>query len=204
MAGNVLSEAKVVLRAAVEARRRALSPQQVATWGGEIQRNLAALLFVRPLQSIALYAAQGFEVPLWSLFEQARGCGIVCGFPRVVRGSRVLEFRAIASRDELIVRGALKLEEPTEQAALCELDQLGAVIVPGVAFTTGGARLGRGGGYYDATLARSPALRIGVAFECCVVDDLPEAPDDQRVDVLVTETRTVITKARPLVVVHAE
>jgi 5-formyltetrahydrofolate cyclo-ligase len=189
----------VVLRAAVEARRRALSPQQVARWGGEVQKNLAALLFsgrLHALDTLALYAAQPFEVPLWAVFDQARAEQVVCAFPRVVRGSRLLEFCALFARAQLRVVGPLKLEEPPAQAPRCELAQLAAVIVPGVAFTSSGARLGRGGGYYDTTLAQTRALRVGVSFECCVVDDLPEAADDLRVDVLVTEKQTVFTGAR--------
>ena len=199
MAGNVFSD-KVALRAAVEARRRALSPEQVAGWGGEIHSNLTALLFspgAPPLHALALYAADSFEVPLWPLFELARASGITCGFPRLVRGSRLLEFRAVRSREELQARGSLKLFEPTEDAPPIPLAELDAIIVPGVAFTRDGRRLGRGGGYYDTTLpSATKALRVAVAFECCVVDDLPVTEMDQRIDVLVTETQTVRTSAR--------
>jgi 5-formyltetrahydrofolate cyclo-ligase len=67
------------------------------------------------------------------------------------------------------------------------------VVVPGVAFTERGDRLGRGGGWYDRLI---PALRpgcatVGVAFDIQVLPELPAEPHDARVSVVVTETRTL-------------
>lgn len=68
-------------------------------------------------------------------------------------------------------------------------DSLDVVIVPGVAFTTGGERLGQGGGWYDRFLERLPptSLTIGVGFEVQICDELPVEPHDVRLDVVVTE-----------------
>jgi 5-formyltetrahydrofolate cyclo-ligase len=63
------------------------------------------------------------------------------------------------------------------------------MLVPGVAFTTNGARLGYGGGFYDRLLASldGRTVRIAAAFQLQIVDQLPEGPHDQRVDQVVTE-----------------
>jgi len=66
------------------------------------------------------------------------------------------------------------------------------VIVPLVAFTRAGGRLGYGGGFYDRTLqglrARHPAtLAIGYAFAAQEAPDLPLEPTDQPLDLIVTE-----------------
>jgi len=63
------------------------------------------------------------------------------------------------------------------------------VIVPGLAFTAGGGRLGQGGGWYDRFLAavRPECTTIGVCFAEQVVDELPLEPHDVRVDVVVTD-----------------
>jgi 5-formyltetrahydrofolate cyclo-ligase len=73
------------------------------------------------------------------------------------------------------------------------MDELDLVVVPGVAFDAEGRRLGRGGGYYDATLALLPrgAARLGVAFEIQVVPAVPEEPHDVRLDGVVTEARVL-------------
>jgi 5-formyltetrahydrofolate cyclo-ligase len=66
---------------------------------------------------------------------------------------------------------------------------LDVVVVPGLAFTPAGARLGRGGGHFDRFLTRlgEGCLRIGVAFREQLVTELPTADHDIAVDVVVTD-----------------
>jgi 5-formyltetrahydrofolate cyclo-ligase len=63
------------------------------------------------------------------------------------------------------------------------------VVVPGLAFTLDGRRLGQGGGHYDRFLARLRAdcTTVGAAFAEQLVDDLPTEPHDIRVDMVVTD-----------------
>ena len=65
------------------------------------------------------------------------------------------------------------------------------LIVPLVAFDRSGGRLGYGGGFYDRTLemlrAKRPTLAIGFAFGAQEAKDLPLEPNDQPLDMLVTE-----------------
>jgi 5-formyltetrahydrofolate cyclo-ligase len=62
-------------------------------------------------------------------------------------------------------------------------------IVPGLAFTAAGDRLGQGGGWYDRVLAdvRDDCTVIGVGFGVQVVDELPVEAHDRRLDLVVTE-----------------
>lgn len=63
------------------------------------------------------------------------------------------------------------------------------VVIPGLAFTERGDRLGQGGGWYDRFLVGLPAncATIGVGFESQLRDDLPTEPHDVRLDAVVTE-----------------
>ena len=65
------------------------------------------------------------------------------------------------------------------------------LIVPLVAFTRAGDRLGYGGGFYDRTLERLRAeratLAIGFAFAAQEAESLPQEPTDQPLDLIVTE-----------------
>ena len=65
------------------------------------------------------------------------------------------------------------------------------LIVPLVAFTASGGRLGYGGGFYDRTLAalraQRPTLAIGFAYAAQEDAELPLEPTDQRLDMVVTE-----------------
>ncbi|MBB3083253.1 5-formyltetrahydrofolate cyclo-ligase [Geodermatophilus sabuli] len=62
------------------------------------------------------------------------------------------------------------------------------VVVPAVAVSRSGVRLGRGGGYYDRALrhARPGALVVALVFDDELVDDLPAEPHDHRVTAVVT------------------
>ena len=173
MAGNFF-QTKRAARQAVEGVRRSLSSQQVMQWGGEVQRHLVALGFFKAAGLVALYEAESFEVPTAGL----RRAGLRVCVPRVEKGTRVLTF--------------LEGERPV---ALTDID---VWVVPGVAFTRAGLRLGRGGGYYDSTLplARPDAVTVGLAFECCVVDGFPTEAHDRSVEWLVTETGA--TPCRPI------
>ena len=64
------------------------------------------------------------------------------------------------------------------------------ILVPGLAFTADGHRLGRGGGYYDRLLASCPARtrRIGICFATQIVAALPTEPHDQCVERVITES----------------
>lgn len=64
------------------------------------------------------------------------------------------------------------------------------VIVPGIAFTADGRRLGQGGGWFDRFLAgiRVDCSAIGVCFDEQLLADLPTEPHDVILDAVVTES----------------
>ena len=87
--------------------------------------------------------------------------------------------------------GPWELREPFADPALAiDPGSIDLILVPGVAFTRSGARLGRGGGYYDRLLSVLPAgtCKIGVCFDAQIVSELPLHPHDQHVDFVATES----------------
>jgi 5-formyltetrahydrofolate cyclo-ligase len=71
------------------------------------------------------------------------------------------------------------VQEPTGPAV--DVGEIDLVIVPGLAFTAAGDRLGYGQGYYDRLLPTMSAPSIGVCFDEQLVDELPLAAHDVRV-----------------------
>ena len=60
-------------------------------------------------------------------------------------------------------------------------------LVPGVAFDVKGNRLGRGKGYYDRLLAHVKGFRIGLAYSCQVVAEVPHTGYDIPMHCIISE-----------------
>jgi 5-formyltetrahydrofolate cyclo-ligase len=109
-------------------------------------------------------------------------------YPRI-RG-RELDFYSV-SGPWTLEKSVYGLREPSEEAVRIKPGELDLVIVPGMAFTRCGIRLGRGGGFYDRFLGNmgtgARAVRMGVCFEWQLLDRIPEEPHDSRMDLVVTE-----------------
>jgi len=88
-----------------------------------------------------------------------------------------------------LVTGAFGIAEPGPHARSCPPEEIDLVIVPGMAFTREGVRLGRGRGYYDRYLASPPlhARTIGVCFAASLVEAIPAEPHDIRMDRVISD-----------------
>ena len=68
-----------------------------------------------------------------------------------------------------------------------------AILVPGLAFSANGARLGYGKGYYDTFFAQHPVLKLGLCYDFQLVPQVPTQPHDVRMDGFLTDKRLVLT-----------
>ena len=59
------------------------------------------------------------------------------------------------------------------------------ILIPCVAATEAGARLGHGAGYYDRFLEARKGFRVGLCFRACILDSLPEEETDRRLDLVI-------------------
>jgi 5-formyltetrahydrofolate cyclo-ligase len=184
-------EEKRALRTALLAARTAIPPAERLERSLLIATRLEDVPAFRGARTLALYAALGAEVDPSEVASRARSRGVELVFPRVIPGERRLAFARCAP-DALVV-GPLGALEPPPDAPELPGEEVDCFLVPGVAFTEDGHRLGRGGGYYDATLAAMPrATRVGVAFDLQLVPALPSEAHDARLDALVTEARVLL------------
>lgn len=183
---------KASLREELTARRKALTPDVIDERGLKIQSRFLATAYYDKARTVALYAPIRGEVPTKDILTAALSDGKVVCYPLSHVHGRILSFRAITSEAEL-EPGRLGVREPTSSADLIAVEQIDLFVVPGLGFTRDGKRLGRGGGYYDATLraASERSRRVGLAFSDQVVDDLPVNDDDVRMDLVVDERETL-------------
>jgi len=183
---------KMSLREELTARRKALTPDIIDERGLKVQSRFLATPYYQKARTVALYAPIRGEVPTRDILIAAlQDEKIVC-YPLSHVHGRILAFRAIKSESEL-EPGRLGVREPTNSADLIAVDEIDLFVVPGLGFSPDGKRLGRGGGYYDATLkaASARSRRVGLAFNDQIVDTIPTNSDDVDMDLVVTESQTL-------------
>lgn len=90
--------------------------------------------------------------------------------------------------------GAFNIEEPDGEDTV-PVSDIDLIVVPAVAYDRRGNRVGRGRAFYDRLLREARAVKVGVAFDCQMVDDFEPDPHDVPVDYVITE-RTFIKVKR--------
>ena len=86
---------------------------------------------------------------------------------------------------EPFIKNDLNILEPEKPIKTKKVD---VFIIPGMAFTTSGKRLGRGGGYYDKLLSMHPnTLKIGLTFNERIIKDIPIENHDISMDYVITK-----------------
>lgn len=186
------------LRRSLRERRAAVPEEHVRAASAAVCAAVSALPpFARAVQ-VALYAATRGEIDPAALRPPLHARGATVAYPRVLATAPpTLGFFAVAAA-ETLVAGRFGILEPAAAGPL-PVDALELILVPGIAFSRDGHRLGFGHGYYDAALAAAPrAVRVGLCHDFQLVDRLPPRPGDEPVDFIVTPRERLATRARPL------
>ncbi len=130
------------------------------------------------------------EVETGTLLEEVLERGKRLVLPKVQPRGLLACLRVTDTKDDLVA-GRHGILEPRSDGtiAVCPRE-IDLVVVPGVAFTRYGYRLGYGGGYYDRFLAQEApgAVAIGLAFEVQMAECLPVESHDRPVDMVITES----------------
>ena len=156
-------------------RRRALTPEERTASSEVICTKLAALNLHSP---IAVYLASPQEIDLSPFVRKMLESGIKVVAPRW--NGETYELAVLKGLDEAHLRqGPMGILESAE-AEIVPPKEVEAWLVPGLAFTRNGKRLGYGGGWYDRLLAEAPkgAVKLGIAHAFQLLDDLPSEPHD--------------------------
>jgi 5-formyltetrahydrofolate cyclo-ligase len=180
---------KARLRAEFRARRAAMDEAAWAGASAAIVGRLLALPEVAGARTAHVFwpMAARREVDTRLLIEALDAKGVRVALPVVAsapgEAPRLVQRRYAAGA---LAPGRFGVEEPqgTEGVAPEALD---VAIVPALAADRAGARLGYGGGFYDAFLAGFAGPVVCPVFAFAFVGALPREPHDRRVDVVVTE-----------------
>lgn len=174
---------KKALRRAMRERNKALSVEQRRAASARIFSCVELLPQFVSARCVAAFCALGDEPDTAEVLQRWVAMGLRVVVPRVE--GEVMRFYDYTP--EGVANGAFGIAEPTSEAPLCLPSEIDLVVVPGVAFTAEGMRLGRGKGYYDKYLAQPDfhAYTMGVGYAHQLVESLPTEPHDQRLDEVV-------------------
>ena len=179
-----MSDAKGEMRSAMRQTRAAISDR--AQRSERLWTTLIGVLDESSLASakVLAFVGVGGEPDTRGLLRMLLQRGAVILLPRVV-GEEMVAVRYDPQAS--MQRGAYGI--PSPDGPSFDATMIDVVIVPGLAFTRDGRRLGQGGGYYDRylPLLRDDCRTIGVCFGEQLVDDVPSEDHDRRVERVVTD-----------------
>jgi 5-formyltetrahydrofolate cyclo-ligase len=180
-----MSREKQVLREHARVIRCRLSPEEIARHSLLIERHLQGVIDGE--SPVLVYVSKVHEVDTHGLIASmlASGTGVVV--PIIERESRTLRLSYL--RDPSVLKeSTFSVPEPIGCEIPASPADISLVIVPMIAFDRKGHRLGYGAGYYDRFLSLNPHMRkIGIAFSCMEVPEIPGDENDVAMDLIVTE-----------------
>jgi 5-formyltetrahydrofolate cyclo-ligase len=186
------ADVKKTIRRRVLAARDALPDDERRRKSKTIVERALLLPEIANATTLMAFASFGSEVDTGELIATAVATGKIVYLPRVL-APRLMTAVRVADPAQDLEPGTWGIPEPRDVLPQADPQALDAVVVPGVVFDVDGARYGYGGGFYDSylPLTRSGVPRLSLAFDLQVVEELPLAPHDLTVDVIVTETRVI-------------
>lgn len=188
---------KADLRSRMRTLLKGLDPGRRITDSECIARRIQALACWRRARVVLLYAPLPDEPELGSLIHDALATGRQVALPVFLPDRGVYGIRGILDPGEDLMIGRHGVREPGPKCPELAPEAVDLAVVPGLAFTPDGWRLGRGGGYYDRLLAALGAVRCGVARDEQMLDRLPVETHDVRLDVVVTPSATHWCRRQP-------
>ena len=179
-------EDKLLRRKELLQLRRAMTREQVQASSALVSSYILASEAYGKAQYILGYLAFGKELSVDAVLKQALKDGKQVFVPRIVSATEFVAARLADFSSFSLDRYGIRSVPAAAEAI--EPERLDLILVPGVAFSKNGGRMGMGAGYYDRYLPQaSQAKLMGVAYEELLQETLPLDEHDVLMPCLVTE-----------------
>jgi 5-formyltetrahydrofolate cyclo-ligase len=186
---------KPEIRKQILALREQLSAGIRAAYCATISAHILELDVYRQANTVLGYMNFGAEFASEVWIKQVLADGKKLALPRVNRHTNQLDLYWVDDLENQLAAGLWGIREPIVERCerLATLNEVEFALLPGVAFTRDGVRLGYGGGFYDKLLfrmTRRPAL-VAAAFALQIVEQIPQEKTDVKVGWIITEQETI-------------
>lgn len=169
-------------------RRQALSADRRTLFSRRIAKRVLKLPELGRATAVFVYLSHNDEVATHSIVDRLWAEGKIVLVPRIIGSTQMVACR-FPGWDKLI-KGPLGILYPSDSKD--HFAPVDVALTPGLAFSTTGARLGFGAGYYDHWFSTHGAnVKIGLSFEAQLLLELPTDQTDVPMDLIVTEKRCI-------------
>ena len=183
-------DAKKSLRREIKSLLSAQTLEERDEKSWRIQKKLFEHAAFQKAGVVCFFVALPEEVNTHPMIQGSLKSGKKVLVPLVDLENKELKLYEIRDLSTDLVPGALGILEPRpDRARRADPKETDCVIVPGLAFSAIGERLGRGAGFYDRFLSGLPAKtpKIALAFSFQVLPQIPQETHDHRVDFILTD-----------------
>lgn len=180
-----LSQQKKQIRKAVMARLKAMSDEQRISASAVIQMRVLETAEYRNATTLLLYLHMPTEPDTDCIIRQAIQDGKIIFVPKCISKTEMIAVRIHSFAD--LAPGAYGIPEPVDCSETVEPDAIDFILVPCVAASGDGRRLGHGAGYYDRFLAGNTDKTVCVCFAAALRDDIPMGENDLLMHRVITE-----------------
>jgi 5-formyltetrahydrofolate cyclo-ligase len=186
-----VKEAKNVLRKELKRRLAAMSVELKKKESATVATKLFAMKEFQESEKISLYMSMPNEVDTFGIMGKIFELNKKCFIPHYIGPvMRMVELSSMADYESLPLT-SWNIKQPCDddvRADALESGGLDLIVVPGLGFTSGGWRLGRGRGYYDSYIMKSKGLglkaplTVALAFSVQICDSIPTSEHDMIID----------------------
>ena len=187
ISASAVAEQKASQRKQISALLKSLDENLIQSKSESIADKLVSLNEYQKARNILVYLSLKTEVQTDSLIKKMFEMGKRVFIPIV--HDKDLIVSELLNQGIKLTKGVDGIRIPDEKdRVIVSSDIVDLAIVPGLAFTREGVRLGRGKGCYDKLLTGLPALKIGVSFNLQLQDFIPHSDHDIGMDKVITES----------------
>jgi 5-formyltetrahydrofolate cyclo-ligase len=181
-------EEKKTLRAELLKLRNAVSRENRDAWNQMLREAFLKLSETETADTVYVYLSYGSEINTAGILDALVKAGKKVAAPRV-KGQEMV-FCEISGMEDTVA-GYKGIPEPASYCReLCDPGAL--VLVPGLAFTEEGERMGYGGGFYDRFLSKEPEhMAIALAYPFQLLKSIPVENNDRRIQGIVLPDRII-------------
>jgi 5-formyltetrahydrofolate cyclo-ligase len=178
-----ITQYKDEIRKDIKCKRKSLSSDDVIKKSDVICSKILSMSQFKQSKCIYCYYPVNNEVNIIKIINQALRFKKTVALPKVIDKAGTMIFCPVSGINDLST-GYYNIPEPATDIQAPEAD---LILVPGVAFSLSGKRIGQAGGFYDRFLSQHNIYSVGVAYDFQIFDDLPVLPHDIYMNTVVSD-----------------